>query len=54
MIFGDKRIIKELSFLLIFCCIGSFGILWFVCWCFMIVESFVKYFIIIDIELDYI
>lgn len=54
MISGDKRIIKESSLLLTLCCTGSFGILWFVCWCFMIAESPAKHSTITDTELDYI
>lgn len=38
----------------IFYLFGSFGILWFVCWCFMIAESPAKHSTITDTELDYI
>lgn len=54
MISWDKRIIKESSLLVTLCFTGSFGILWFVCWCFMIAESPAKHSTITDTELDYI
>lgn len=38
----------------IFYLFGSFGILWFVCWCFMIAENPAKHSTITDTELDYI
>lgn len=54
MISWDKGIVKESSLLLTLCFTGSFGILWFVCWCFMIAESPAKHSTITDTELDYI
>lgn len=54
MISWDKRIIKESILLLTLYFTGSFGILWFVCWCFMIAESPAKHSTITDTELDYI